>query len=91
MTRSHSPFTFLITALAVIPAAAAQQNFGARTHTFTQTPPDAMIVNGNVPTWAASVVGDPTRLIGGSGRTNHTSILTAQGPVGVLATGLQVT
>ncbi len=87
MTRSHSPFTFLLTALAVIPAAAAQQSFGARTHTFTQTPPDAIIVNGNVPTWAASVVGDPTRLIGGSGRTNHTSILTAQGPVGVLATG----
>lgn len=80
-------FAFAFAALAGLSTAHAQQSFGARTFEFPAAPPGTLFVNGNVPTWAASVVGDPTRLIGGSGRSGATSILLAQGPVGVLATG----
>jgi hypothetical protein len=84
MNRLHLAVPLILGALAPL---SAQADFGARTHLQTATPPEFFLADGNLTTWAASVAGDPTKLIGGSLRSGHTSILSANGAVGILQIG----
>lgn len=62
---------------------AAQCDFGVRTHQLN-TPIQAVYQDGNNCWWAADFVGDPTRLLGGSFRTNCVTILQTANPLSVL-------
>lgn len=62
---------------------AAQCDFGVRTHQLG-APIQAVHQDENNCWWAADLVGDPTKLIAGSFRTNRISVLTTTNPLAVL-------
>lgn len=77
----------LIGLLATAAPLTAQADFGTRTYDFPGSAPESFLTDGNLATWATSVVGDPSALIGGSFRSGHASVLRATGALGILQVG----
>ena len=79
----HAHSYALAAALLAAPAL-AQCDFGANTFPFPHQI-QAFVADGNLCTWCADVVGDPTKLIGGSARAGRTSMLAVNNPVGIMS------
>ncbi len=83
----NRPTYFVSLFLGAIAPLAAQADFGARTYDLTGTPAESFLTDGNLATWATSVVGDPNTLVGGSFRSSHSSLLRASNALGILQIG----